>query len=268
MRTLNAFYFSGTGNTRYVTRRLCRKLSVKFRTSAYDITDKADFSALLKGADIILLAYPIYGSAPPIPMCEFVHRYGADIAGKEVIIVVTQYLFSGDGAASLGRMVEKLGGNVTFAEHFFTPNNLADCSMFPIWNGEDLRKTLNRSEKKIDAFAERIIKGRPFRRGYGVVSHAVGYFCQRKLWRKNQNAKRNSLHINAQKCIGCGLCARQCPVKNIIVSEGRAQPLGNCVFCYRCVNSCPKKAITLVGKGDHIVQYRGIEDINGRYKQE
>lgn len=53
MRTLKAFYFSGTGNTRYVTRRLCQKLSVKFRTSAYDITDKADFSALLKGADII-----------------------------------------------------------------------------------------------------------------------------------------------------------------------------------------------------------------------
>lgn len=110
MRTLNAFYFSGTGNTRYVTRRLCRKLSVKFRTSVYDITDKADFSALLKGADIILLAYPVYGSAPPIPMCKFVRRYGADIAGKEIIIVVTQYLFSGDGAASLGRTVEKLGG--------------------------------------------------------------------------------------------------------------------------------------------------------------
>lgn len=65
MRTLNAFYFSGTGNTRYVTRRLCQKLSVKFRTSAYDITDKTDFSALLKGADIILLAYPVYGSVRP-----------------------------------------------------------------------------------------------------------------------------------------------------------------------------------------------------------
>ena len=88
MRTLNAFYFSGTGNTRYVTRRLCQKLSVKFRTSAYDITDKADYYALLKEADIILLAYPIYGSAPPIPMCKFVHRYGADIAGREVIIVL------------------------------------------------------------------------------------------------------------------------------------------------------------------------------------
>ena len=85
-------------------------------------------------------------------MCQFVHRYGADIAGKEVIIVVTQYLFSGDGAASLGRTVEKLGGNVTFADHFFMPNNLADCSMFPIRNGEALRKTLKRAEKRIDAF--------------------------------------------------------------------------------------------------------------------
>lgn len=58
----------------------------------------------------------------------------------------------------------------------------------------------------------------------------------------------NKLHIEREKCIGCGICVSACPMDNISLYSGKAEPKGNCTMCYRCVNHCPKQAITLLGK--------------------
>lgn len=257
MKKLSAFYFSGTGNTRYVTERLCEKIK-SYQASVYDISEKNDFAAAMRGADCILLAYPIYGSSPPVPMRRFVYRNAKYINGRDVIIVITQYMFSGDGAASLGRTVEKLGGRVIFAEHFDMPNNLADCRIFTIRNVGELRNRLEKTERRIDSFADRIDNGKPVRRGFNALSHAVGYCCQRKFWRRGENAKKSALKIDGGRCVGCGLCEKRCPVGNISVSDGKAVPLGNCALCYRCINACPKQAITLFGKNPPQKQYKGV----------
>ena len=97
MKKLRAFYFSGTGNTRYVTRDLCKKLSEGFDALAFDISGTGELSAELRAADCVLLAFPVYGSSPPVPMRRFVYDHADVWKGKEVIVVATQYMFSGDG---------------------------------------------------------------------------------------------------------------------------------------------------------------------------
>ena len=96
MKKLRAFYFSGTGNTRYVTRDLCKKLSEGFDALAFDISGTGELSAELRAADCVLLAFPVYGSSPPVPMRRFVYDHADVWKGKEVIVVATQYMFSGD----------------------------------------------------------------------------------------------------------------------------------------------------------------------------
>ncbi len=265
MKKLAAFYFTGTGNTLYIVKRICEKLSAQYLSELIDVTQKGDLSKKLEGADLILLAFPIYGSAPPIPMREFVAKYGGSLKGKRIAIAETQYFFSGDGAASLGRAVEKCGGAVIAAEHFNMPNNLADSTIFPVKNGKELEKTLLRAQKRADKFAQNILEGKCARRGFGVFSHAVGYFCQRKFFRKNEAEKRKKLAIDPKKCVSCGLCAQKCPVGNLKKESGKIVPAGKCVLCYRCVNLCPQRAITLVGKNPPKAQYRGFRDTESRH---
>lgn len=258
MKTLTAFYFSGTGNTRYITEGLLKRLSSSYRTSAYDITKDNDIPSLLKATDVVLLAFPIYGSSPPIPMRKFVHRLGNELRGKEVIVVITQYFFSGDGAATIGRTVKKYGGKIIGAEHFNMPNNLSDCKLFPIRNGQELTGTLFKVNKRMDRFAGQLLKGKACKRGFTLLPHTVGFFSQRVFWRKNEAEKRKLLKVDPGLCTGCGACIKNCPVSNLELSSGKASSKDECVLCYRCVNLCPRRAITLIGSSAPQAQYKGV----------
>ena len=257
VKTLSAFYFSGTGNTAYITKLICKKLSKAYETQIFDVTDQGNHDGHIRASDLILIAFPIYGGAPPIPMREFVMKYAIPLSGKEVAIAETQYCFSGDGAASMGRALEKIGAKVIAAEHFNMPNNLADCKIFPVKNGAEIDGTLLRARLRAEKFADAILLGNGKRRGFTLVPHAVGYFCQRKYWRKGEAGKRSRLKVDPSRCVGCHLCVRNCPVSNLEVTGGKAVPRGKCVMCYRCVNLCPKRAISLIGKEPPTVQYRG-----------
>ncbi len=256
MDTLTAVYFSGTGNTRYITEYLLKKLSGAYESKMIEVTDTEKALEGVKNADVVLFAFPVYGSAPPIPMRNFVHKCGNFLSKKKVLIVETQYFFSGDGPATIGRTVKKYGGEIIGAEMFNMPNNLADCKAFPIKNGSEIEKTLQKARRRADRFAEKILKGRAKKRGFSVLSHAVGYYSQRKFWAKGESEKRKRLKID-ENCVGCGLCVKKCPVGNLYLKDKRATPLGKCVLCYRCVNLCPKRAIRLVGSNPPEKQYRG-----------
>ena len=68
--------------------------------------------------------------------------------------------------------------------------------------------------------------------------------------------------LDLGKCVGCGLCAKDCPagairmvrldvpITGLHKQRKRMTPLrvpvvdlAHCIFCYQCAESCPKKAI-------------------------
>ncbi|RLF25124.1 MAG: hypothetical protein DRN15_00240 [Thermoprotei archaeon] len=67
---------------------------------------------------------------------------------------------------------------------------------------------------------------------------------------------RGRVYVDYDKCIGCGLCARDCPASAIemVVIEpekgirGRRPliDLSRCIFCGQCELSCPRKAIKFI----------------------
>ncbi len=45
------------------------------------------------------------------------------------------------------------------------------------------------------------------------------------------------------KCIGCGLCVRLCPLNNIVLTNQKPQWSDRCMHCTACINHCPTAAI-------------------------
>ena len=54
----------------------------------------------------------------------------------------------------------------------------------------------------------------------------------------------NKFKVDLDKCIGCGLCERQCPL-NVIEVNGHPKWIKEkCTLCLGCVHRCPVNAIS------------------------
>ena len=51
--------------------------------------------------------------------------------------------------------------------------------------------------------------------------------------------------IDREKCIGCGLCVKDCFFGVLSVKDGKAEVSGDCFNCGHCVSICPANAVTM-----------------------
>ncbi|MCM1164657.1 MAG: EFR1 family ferrodoxin [Lachnospiraceae bacterium] len=246
---MTGLYFSGTGNTEFCVERFLARTGGK----AYRIEDKAAVRALSEDGDI-LFAYPVYYSNMPKLAHDFITENSTLWREKNVFIIATMGLFSGDGAGVSARFLKKFGANVTGGLHIKMPDCIGDVALLKKPPEENAR-IISEAAAKADRAAEAFLGGKPPRDGLNALCHIAGLFGQR-LWFYNKTKNYASApKIDGAKCVGCGACEKVCPTGNIGVTNGRAISGNKCTMCYRCFSECTQKAVTVIGKRV-IVQYK------------
>jgi ferredoxin len=244
-------FFSATGNTEYIARLFSDQMGAE----CLSIEDDADFTVAIKNHEVIAFCYPIYASRVPRIMREFVAKYMSEISGKKIVILVTQVLFSGDGARVFTDMFPEDTIEVIYAEHIKMPNNVNNLPFWGQASEKAIQRVFSNAEAHVVRICEDIKSGMVRKRGFSRLSKVLGRI-QGNIWYGNskktaprtisgENKSKNGVKIH-KECTACSLCVNICPMKNFSSEQGRIVPKGNCNVCYRCVNRCPNKAVTVM----------------------
>lgn len=237
-------YFSGTGNTKHCIQKFL--MEIDSDAHCISIEDKNVVAEIRKN-DFIVLAYPVYFSNTPKIMRDFIIKNGCFFAGKNVFLIATMGLFSGDGTGCAARLLKKYSVHIVGGLHLKMPDCIGDEKVLKK-TMEQNKQIVKEAELKISDSARKLKDNASTQEGIGWMYHMAGLFGQR-LWFYNKTKDfSDKLKIDTQKCVGCGACVKLCPLANLKILDKKAIASGKCTMCYRCVNNCPRKAITLLGK--------------------
>lgn len=238
------FYFTATGNSLYVAKKLAQAQNESFELIS--IPQEMDRSeALVYEDDAIGVVYPIYGHMMPTLVKDFLKR--ASFKTSYFYFVLTY-------GARHANAVELCMDDAK--ECGITPNYISTLLMVDNWlpNFDMEKQRALIPEKHIDEELERICEEVSTRKIWiepvnDVDRAAHEQFLSSGLSFDAKNLE-HFLEIYAEECTGCGTCAKVCPAGCIRINdEGvavrHALEGDGCNACLACIHACPSGAIEL-----------------------
>ncbi len=69
--------------------------------------------------------------------------------------------------------------------------------------------------------------------------------------------------VNADECIGCGVCIERCPMDALFMQDEKAiLDKKACIGCGLCISTCPAEAITMISREGAAVPYENVLKLN------
>jgi ferredoxin len=238
------FYYTGTGNSLFVARRMADELGdtelislAEFRTGHTEIN-----------AGTIGLVFPVHVWGVPSPVVDFAKVLKAANPGYVFAIAV----HAGQVSAALLQLKRILGKRgIVMAAGF----EIQMPSNYIPWGGPGAREE---QQRRFEAAKEKI-------------SRIAGYVRQREkrpiekgpLWQRivfsllyhmsyAQLSKMDRSFRVDDKCNHCGICVKVCPAQNIILQQGKPEWNHKCEQCFACLQWCPQESIQY---GKNTVKY-------------
>lgn len=266
------FYFSGTGNTRWVAEQIAKEIGEQLLYIP-DLIRNGQYSFTLSDGERIGFCFPTHGWQPPKIVREFIRKL--HISGGKVIYcwaLTTCGDNMGEAMTILNKELEKVtltgfsDSKPLQAESLFSVIMPESYVCLPFMKTDPEEK----EARKIDIASHQVpriatlIKER--RRGVTeleqgatprLYSYVIGdYFNKRMITDKK-------FMVDEDVCIKCGKCAKVCPVDNIKGTPPSWLHNGRCTSCLACYHYCPVHAINY----GNITRKRGQYYFNRREDQ-
>lgn len=230
-------YFSGTGNSKYVAKRISESLP---NEALVDLNDCIKNYIELNKNDCsrIIFVTPTYAWRIPKVVEKYIESH-APFNRTKAYFVMTCGGEIGNAGKYLKQMCSRVGMSYRGVAGVVMPENY--IAMFSAPDNDEASKIVDRAESTIDNIIELIRNNKRLPQSdltlidrlYSSVVNPVFY----TLFVKDKKFYAND------KCISCRKCELVCPLNNIISIDGKPKWQGNCTHCMACICSCPTGAI-------------------------
>ncbi len=236
------FYFSGTGNSKYIAKRIAKELNEK----AVNIADCLcnDEIELFRDDEKIGIVFPTYYFGMPLLVEEFfkfletINLLNKDINNRYLYIV---YNYEGTGGgieAKIANSLKKKNLRLDYISSARMPNNFSIYYNLP--SKEKENETLKIAEEKIDIIIKEIKEKKEVKANKNILK-ALFSFIMYPIYKYGRKTRR---FYADDKCINCALCEKVCPVNAIKMKDQKPEWIKKqCEYCLACYNRCPVDAI-------------------------
>lgn len=228
------FYFSGTGNSRYVAKRIAQAAGDEVVSINLKLKSN-DYSAITSQQPLVFVG-PIYAGRFPRVMDAYIRK--VDFSGaKRVYFIGTCAATPWQTVNYVKKLCEEKDFTLLGFNSVLMPQGyLAGGGTQP---KEVNDRVLREAEPKIERIAADI-------RDKKMLPEEVP---GKAMMSKVLNPIMYSVMISAKgfrvtdQCAGCGKCAERCPLNNIKMVDGKPVWGKTCTHCMACIAGCSKQAI-------------------------
>lgn len=235
------FYFSGTGNSRYVAERVAEATG----DTLISITKDEMYNNpkyVLQDEEKLGFVFPIYWWGMPSLVEEFIEKMNIQVKNDNYIYGISTYgLESHNGLKDLEKiLLEKhiclhAVFEVKMVDNYVVGYDIADEK-----KQEKICKAAQETIEHIicDINNKKTIK----------ITDLIGTTIKPFVHSFYKRTDHKNNFYTTDACTGCGLCVKNCPCKVIKMEQDRPMWKENCSFCLKCIHSCPARALQY-GKG-------------------